>query len=36
MRESKLWLNKTKTKNVKVTKMVQFIKTYDQYMGIVV
>ena len=31
MLESKLWHKKTETKNVKVAKMVEFIKTYNQY-----
>ena len=31
MLESKLWHNKTETKNVKVAKMKEFIKTCDQY-----
>ena len=31
MFESKLWHKKTETKNVKVAKMVEFIKTCDQY-----
>ena len=31
MLESKLWHNKTETKNVKVAKMVEFIETCDQY-----
>ena len=31
MLEFKLWYNKTETKNVKVAKMVEFIKTCDQY-----
>ena len=31
MRESRLWYNKTETKNAKVAKMVEFIKTCDQY-----
>ena len=31
MLEAKLWHNKTKTKNVKVPKMVEFIKPCDQY-----
>ena len=31
MLEAKLWQNKTETKNVKVAKMVEFIKTCDQY-----
>ena len=31
MIESKLWHNKTETKNVKVAKMVEFIKTCEQY-----
>ena len=29
--ESKLWHNKTETKNVKVAKMVEFIKACNQY-----
>ena len=29
--ESKLWHGKTETKNEKVAKMVEFIKTCDQY-----
>ena len=31
MLELKLWHNKTETKNVTVTKMMEFIKAYDQY-----
>ena len=31
MRESKLWHNKTETKNVNVAKMVEFIKTCDEF-----
>ena len=31
MLESKLWHNKTETKNVNVAKMVEFIKTYDEF-----
>ena len=31
MLETKLWHNKTETKNVKVTRMAEFIKTCDQY-----
>ena len=31
MYQSKLWQNKTETRNVKVAKMVEFIKTCDQY-----
>ena len=31
MLESKLWYNKTETKNVKVAEIVEFIKTCDQY-----
>ena len=31
MLEFKLWHKKTGTKNVKVTKIVEFIKTRDQY-----
>ena len=31
MLEAKLWHNKTETKNVKVAKMMEFIKTCDQY-----
>ena len=31
MLEAKLWHNKTETKNAKVAKMVEFIKTFDQY-----
>ena len=31
MPESKLWHNKTGPKNVKVAKMVEIIKTCDQY-----
>ena len=31
MLEAKLWHNKTETKNVKVAKMAEFIKTCDQY-----
>ena len=31
MFEAKLWYSKTKTENVKVEKMVEFIKTCDQY-----
>ena len=31
MLESELWHNKTGTSNVKVAKMMEFIKTYDQY-----
>ena len=31
MLESRLWYNKIETKNVKVAKMMEFIKTYDQY-----
>ena len=31
MLEAKLWHNKTETKNVKVAKMVQFVKTCKQY-----
>ena len=31
MPEAKLWYNKTETKNVKVAKTVEFIKTCDQY-----
>ena len=29
MPEAKLWHNKTETKNAKVTKIVEFIKTYQ-------
>ena len=32
MPEDKLWHNKTETKNVKVAKVVEFIKTCDQYL----
>ena len=32
MLESKLWHNKIETKNVKVAKMVEYIKTYNQYL----
>ena len=31
MLAAKLWHNKTETKSVKVAKMVEFIKTRDQY-----
>ena len=31
MTESKLWSNKTEIKNVKVAKMVEFLKTCVQY-----
>ena len=31
MLETKLWHNKIDTKNVKVAKMMEFIKTCDQY-----
>ena len=31
MLEAKLWYNKAEMKNVKVAKMVEFIKTCDQY-----
>ena len=31
MLESELWYNKTVTKNVKGTKTMEFIKTFDQY-----
>ena len=31
MLEAKLWRNKTETNNVKVAKMVEFIKICDQY-----
>ena len=31
MLETKLWHNKTEIKNVKVAKMMEFIKTCDQY-----
>ena len=31
MLEAKLWHSKTETNNVKVAKMVNFIKTCDQY-----
>ena len=31
MFESKLWHNRTETKNVKVAKMAEFIKACDQY-----
>ena len=31
MLRSKLWYNKTETKNIKVAKMVEFILTSDQY-----
>ena len=31
MLETKLWCNKTNIKNKKVVKMVEFIKTCDQY-----
>ena len=31
MLEAKLWYKKTETKNVKVVKMVEFIKTCNQY-----
>ena len=31
MLESKLWHKKKRSKNVKVTKIVEFIKTRDQY-----
>ena len=31
MLESKLWHNKTETKNVNVAKMVEFMKTYDEF-----
>ena len=31
MLKAELWHNKTETKNVKVAKMVEFIKTCDQY-----
>ena len=31
MLEAKFWHNNTEIKNVKVEKMVEFIKTYDQY-----
>ena len=32
MLESKLWHNKTETKNVNVAKMVEFIKTCDEFL----
>ena len=31
MLEAKLWYKKTETKNAKVAKMAEFIKTFDQY-----
>ena len=31
MLESKLWHNKAETENVKPAKIVEFIKTFDQY-----
>ena len=31
MLEAKFWHNKTEIKSVKLAKMVEFIKTYDQY-----
>ena len=31
MVEAKLWHNKTETNNVKIAKMVEFIKTCNQY-----
>ena len=36
MLESKLWHNKTETKNVKFAKMVKFIKTCEQHACLVI
>ena len=33
MYEARLWYNKKETNNVKVAKMVEFIKTCDQFCG---